>query len=272
MIAIISLLMGILLPALAKAKRQARAILSMNNQKQITSALNLFAMENNDRYPESVATVGFGSRFAWSNPTKLAANRRRSFGLYRSLSAYVRTYIPDADIVHCPSSPAKYTHLDEAWEAGENWDNPDTEFPFDPVGGTYCLFWNYTGFIGGTRVTFKGPVGPAGGWRRSKLLVCDYFGYDQSRSPGAFGSCEYIKGADVTPETLASSAYYSRRGDPNSPPAIALKAGYVDGHVESYSASEAIPMEVSITADGSTPYPAGYGPEGVFYLPPNALH
>jgi len=48
--------------------------------------------------------------------------------------------------------------------------------------------------------------------------------YDHRRSPGAYSSCEKFKGADITPETWLSSAYWSRTADPNAPmPEIKLK-------------------------------------------------
>ena len=269
---IISLLMAIILPALGQVKRKARTMLGMNNQKQIAGGVNLFALDNDDRYPQSVATVGFGSSWNWSDPRKLTGNRRRSPGLNRSMSAYLRSYIPDASTMYCPSAPRKYKYLQEAWDAGDDWDNPETPFPSDPVSGTYCFYWNYIGFLGGRRGIFIGPQTPAGGRRQSKLLVSDYFGYDHWRSPNAFGSCEKFKGAGITSETWLLSAYWSGNGHPSSDkPHIQLQAGYTDGHVESYSTSEVVPMKVSITSDGSVPYPDGVGP-GVFYLLKNALH
>jgi prepilin-type N-terminal cleavage/methylation domain-containing protein len=271
-ISIISLLASVLLPAFSAVKRKARVMLGMNNQRQITGGVNLFALDHDDRYPDSVATVGFGSRWNWSDPTKLAGNRKRSPSLYRSMSAYLRAYLPDADSMYCPNAPRRYKYLEEAWNAGEDWDNPDTSFPSDPVGGTYCLYWNYVGFLGGRREVFVGPRGPAGGRGQSKLLLSDYFGYDHWRSPGAYGSCERFKGADIVRETWLLSAYWSCEAEDGAArPDITLRAGYTDGHVESYSASEVIPMKVSLSADGTVPYPDGVGP-GVFYLPGGALH
>ena len=264
--------MAIVVPAVGMAKRKARAMLGANNQKQIVGALNLFALDNDDLYPQSVATVGLGSRWNWSDPTKLTGNRARSPGSHRSVAAYLRGYIPDADTVYCPSAPRRYEYLQQSWDAGDDWDNPDTSFPSDPVGGTYCFFWSYTGFLGGHRLTFDGPRAPAAGRMQSKLLVTDYLAYDSWRTPGAYSSCEKIRGADITPETWLLSANWSRIADPNLPPPdVKLQAGYIDGRVETYSTSDAVLMEVSITADGATPYPPGAGP-GVFYLPPPALH
>ena len=270
-ISIISVIMSIVLPVFGRVRRKARTILSMNNQRQITSAMNLFASDHNERYPESVATIGFGNTWNWSDSTRLTGNRRRSPQLHRAMSEYLRRYIADASIMFCPNAPRKYEYLQEAWDAGDNWDNPKTAFPADPAGGSYCFYWNYRGFLGGRRVVFRGPQGPASSGRYSKLLVSDYFGYDHWRNPGSYGSCEPFNGAGITPETWLLSAYWSRKGAADDPPEIKLQAGYTDGHIETYSASEVVPMKVSITADGTVPYPDGVGP-GVFFLPRNALH
>jgi prepilin-type processing-associated H-X9-DG protein len=52
-------------------------------------------------------------------------------------------------------------------------------------------------------------------------------------------------------------------------PNVKLNAAYTDGHVESYKASEAVPMKVSLTPEGAPPYPDGTG--GIFFLPRDAV-
>jgi hypothetical protein len=104
--------------------------------------------------------------------------------------------------------------------------------------------------------------------------VTDYFGYDDWRSRNSFGSCELIAGAKVTAGTDFRSAYWSRRdsdglGEPGSL-TLEMHAGYLDGHVGKYSAADVVPMRVSLSSDGYTPYPVGLGP-GVFYLPREGL-
>jgi len=271
-ISIIALLLSIGFPIFNKAKRQARAIVAAQNQKEIVTATTLFASDNNERFPQSVATVGSGNTWNWTEPTKLTGNTHRSPGTHRAMSEYLGSYITDARTMYCPNAPQRYKYLQAAWEAGDDWDNPEDEaFETDPVGGTFCFYWNYTGYLGGDRVVFRGPQGPASGGRLySKLLVTDYFGWNNWRSPSSHGSCEQFNGAKISPETWLLSAYWFREGFREEPPEIQLRAGYTDGHVETYSPSDTVPMEVSNSPDGTKPYPADAGP-GIFFLPRNAL-
>ncbi|MHC4641229.1 MAG: type II secretion system protein [Planctomycetota bacterium] len=272
-IGIMSMLMAILLPVMERARRQARMVLGIKNQRDIVNAVTLFAADNDGRFPESVATVGFGAHWNWSDPRKLTGNRTRAPGLYRAMSEYLRSYIPDASVMFCTNAPTKYKYLQQSWDAGDAWDNPDTSFPFDPVGGTYCFYWNYIGCLGGDRGIFKGPQNPAGGPMESKLLVTDYFGYDCWQDPNAFGSCDHFNRASVTAETWLLSAYWSAQKSEEvnlNSIDVLLHAGYTDGHVEGFNASDVVPMRISITSDGSESYPDGVGP-GIFYLPKNGL-
>ncbi len=268
-ISIISLLTAMLMPVMGRVRRRARTLQGIVNQREIVSALNYYAVDNDGIYPESVATIGVGSCWNWQEPTMLTGYRRRSPQLHRSMSEYLYSYIKDAGTLFCKNAPEKYKHLQKAWDAGDDWDNPDTSPVPDPVIGSYCFYWNYIGFLEGTRSTFKGPQSSSDGPERSKLLVSDYFGYGHWRSPNAYGSCEEFVKATVTPGTYVSSAYWScLRSEKVNLNTIAVKlhAGYTDGHVESYHPLETVPMKVSITPDGSVPYPSGVGP-GIFYLP-----
>jgi len=270
-IAIIALLTSILVPAMGKVKRQVCAILGAANQKEVVGGTTLYSMDNDDDYPESIATVGMGDAWNWTDPTKMTGNQRRTMSVHRAMSEYLGGYITDARVLFCPNAPRKYAYLQESWEAGDDWDNPATAFPSDPVTGTYCFYWNYTGYLVEKNRPFKGPSGSADGRGRSTLLVSDYFGYNHWRSPGCYGSCDGLKGASVVEETWLLSAYWSIDGD-RAIDEIEVKprAGYTDGHVESYVPSQTVTMKVAITKDGTQPYPDGIG-AGDYYLPANSL-
>ena len=280
-IGIIAMLAAIMLPGLSKARRNALSVRCMDNQRRIIVAVSTFAADNDGRYPESVATIGrTKEHWNWQEPTMLAACHPRSSNLHRSLSEYLRSYISDAAILLCPSAPEKYKFLKQAWEAGDEWDNPDTLPPQDPIMGTYCFYWNYIGFLSDGQTPFRGPAHIASEPARSNLLMSDYFGYGHWRNKlvygdyKAYGSCERFAAAtSVTPGTEVSSAFWSCN-DPNidlDNLDIALHAGYTDGHVARYSPGRAVIMEVSKTSDGTVAYPAHLGP-GKFYLPEDALY
>jgi len=259
------------LPGLNKVRYQARRLRGMNNQKQIVNAVSLFAIDNDDDYPESVATIGDQSSWNWQEPMMLTGYRARSPRLHRSMSAYLRRYLKDADTVYCPNAPRKYKYLQDAWDAGDAWDNPDTPPVEDPVSGTYCFYWNYTGYLEDREYLFHGPDNSIGGRGRSKLLVSDYFAYNHWRSENTYSSCEKFGGSSITEGTTLSSAYWSSKvGDGLDKPQIKLQAGYTDGHVETYSSLDTSIMRVILEPETGEPYPEDITP-GNFYLPCNAL-
>ena len=270
---ITSLLLGILIPVVGKVKRSARAIKCMNNQRNIVAGVTLYAINNNDKYPDSVATIGTGGTWNWQEPMMMTACQPRNSQVRRSMSEYLRRYIEGARTMYCPSAPGKYKYQQAAWAGGDVWDNQETEPLEDPVYGTYCFYWNYLGILPDEDSLFRGPRRLSDGRGWSKLLVSDYFGYDHWRSRGAYGSSERFKSTSITPGTQVSSAYWFRQKDGNNDLntlAIKLHAAYMDEHVESYSAKEVAIMKVSMTSDGSVSYPGGIGP-GDFYLPSDAL-
>jgi hypothetical protein len=266
-LAIISVLMGIFVPALEKARRRARTMLGASNQNQIVRALNLYAIDNDNRYPPSVAKIGPGPDWSWKEPFVLTALESDAPKPHRAVSGYLREYIQDASTMFCPSAPKEVKYLQEAWDAGDRWNNPDTR-----LYGVYCFYSNYTGLL--ENGLFRGPRKLLGGRRQSELLVSCYFGYDHWRTEGSYGSCEKFPGAGVTPEVDASSAYWFRaRTDTFDLDTIKIKlqAGYVDGHVETFTASDVVTMKVIKFRSTNPPTPYTYGP-GDFYLPIDALY
>jgi len=64
-IAIIALLMAILMPALQRAKRQTQAVICQSNLKQWGFVFTLYAQDNEDSFPQSVAGNGVTAEDAW---------------------------------------------------------------------------------------------------------------------------------------------------------------------------------------------------------------
>lgn len=264
-ISIIAMLMAIMVPVLGKARLKARVLVGISNQRQIVGAFNCFANEHDDLYPQSTAMLG-GAR---QDPRMITGHLLKSSQI-RSLGTHLVGYLDDGSVAYCANAPSKNKYFEDAWNAGDDWDNPGTKAQIDPLFGTYCFYSNYVGYLEESDSVFRGPTGPAGGAGQGSVLVSDYFGYDHWRSRRCFGSCEPLQGGRVTEGTPESSAYWSRYDsgggvDPGSA-AIELHAGYFDGHVGKYSSSDVVPMRVFINSDLNIPNPVGVGP-GVFYLP-----
>jgi type II secretion system protein G len=96
--AIIIILAGLLMPALGRAREQARKTTCASNLKQIGAALEMYTADNNEKYPP--------------------AN-----GLQAALMASP-TYIDDSQVFSCPSSTAttsvyQYGYLPSAGTASK---------------------------------------------------------------------------------------------------------------------------------------------------------
>ncbi|MHC4476063.1 MAG: type II secretion system protein [Planctomycetota bacterium] len=283
-----SMLMAILLGGLGKVRRRARTAQKMSNLREIVGGVNLYAIDRDNRYPPSVAAVSSPiiSNWNWSDPRKMTIYWNTELGPHRAMSEYLREYIKDASIMYCPSAPEKYPYLQQAWDAGDDWDNPRSGMflSHDAMSGTYCFYWNYAGLVDGR--LFKGPGNLCGGRGQSELLVSDYFGFAHYQNENAYGgnyfaygSCEHFTGAHITPGEPTccpgKSAFWSRlesEGFNLNTINIRLHAGYADGHVESYKASEAATMKVIKLRSTNEPYEYDEHGPGYFYLPVTALH
>lgn len=274
-IGVLSLLLGILLPALNQARRAARCMVGGQRQRRIVLAVSLYAADHESRYPESVATSAMlGRTWRWQEPRMMKACQPRAAGYQCSMASYLRAYLPRAVVLSCPGSPRPYPYLEDFWRAGEQWDNPDTSFTDDSVLGSFCFYWNYVGHLSDQKRPFRGPQTDYGRAGCSRLLISDYFGFNHWRSPEAFGSCERLAHAEVTAETHEAAAHWSHKpqGRPDRARLhLKLRAGFVDGHVEAYRPGETATFEVAEALDGTTPAFSGLGlGAGQFYIPRSA--
>lgn len=271
------LLIGISVPALNRARIYGRSLISARNQRDVVTAVTLFACENDQQYPPSVAVCEKLDRrsWRWQDPRKLRTTYPLQRMKHSSVAGFLDPYLENSTRLACPSIPEPYPYWHEAWEAGDAWDHPETEKTRDPVFGSYCLYWNYVGYQ--EHSPFRGPRTLYGGAGESGVLVSDYFGYDEARSPGRYASCELMAGADINAvnvDKLDSTVWLydapvaARTEDIDI--RVRLYAGYTDGHVGTYFPNEAQVMKVADGPDGSRPYLKGIDPRypGLFFLPP----
>jgi prepilin-type N-terminal cleavage/methylation domain-containing protein/prepilin-type processing-associated H-X9-DG protein len=75
-IAIIAVLAGMLLPALASSKAKAKSIACVNNQKQTGLGLRLWAGDNSDHYPWELSVTNGGSLDSpdWTDHFRICSN------------------------------------------------------------------------------------------------------------------------------------------------------------------------------------------------------
>lgn len=264
--------MGILYPVINQVRENARALKGRINQRRVTSSANLFAADHDDQYPGSVAKVGFGTFWNWSDPTKLAGSDLRTPGRYRSVSAYLRPYLAKAESLTCPGIPTPYHYLQTSWDSGDLWDNPETPVEPDSVGGSLCLYWNYVGVTGTQNRLWRGPSGPLGRRGESRLVTSHYLGLNHWRSPDHFISCEKLPQARVVAETLLLSSLWSSPYDPNGPaPSVTLSGAFTDEHVATFPTADLVPMRVIKDRAKSMPYADDEPGPGIIFLPRSAV-
>ena len=277
-VAIISMLLAILTPVLTIVEEKANVIKSNVNKRNIATSLSVFANDNSDRYPHSIASVGKGTDerlWNWTDPRMMTGYDgsdypRKKRGGHRSMSAYLKGYIEDPEVLHCPNAPTKYKYINESWQAADQWDNPERIGPLDPMTGSYCFWWDYRGWLPDQRKVFKGPSRSSGGNGQSRMLLSDYFGSDTWRNPGEYGSCEVIRGSRKISSYPLFSDFYSAGDISSPPPEIKLNAVFIDSHVESYDSSDVVTLEVSQRWDGKKPFDPIIR-KGKFYLPRSAM-
>jgi type II secretory pathway pseudopilin PulG len=258
-ISIISLLAGILVPVLSNVRSKAFEVQSMNNLRLVGSNLQVYANDSQGFFPPSVATVGDRDNWTWYDPRRLVGSKQRTARNSRSMSIYLKDYL-DVEALHCPSAPDEYKYLKEMWDAGDDWDNPETPQEKDPMSGSYCYFWGYdsVAMLDQGKRLFKGPRRPAGGRKYSTLLACDFFGYSGGYDPSpprTYASCERMAlGKDRSTQLLAPywsgvSEVANKPLDADYPkvdhlPKMRLKAVFVDGHVTSYTEQDVVALDV----------------------------
>jgi len=185
-ISIIALLVAILMPALSKAKEQAKMALCSNNLHQLAIGVQTYNADNDDRYPPHATRA--------ARPNLLARNKNAGDDYqYR----YLGKYLPEVDVFNCPMSNFD---PDAIWDVGgsqytyqelyENKGNWFASTNFD-LSCSYVLLWNFDKYtkrvensdsVANNRIPSRPFNGP-GKKSKNKLLACDSFYFSNNLAP-----------------------------------------------------------------------------------------
>ena len=141
-VSIIALLVSILLPALSKAREQARMVQCGTNQRSVGLAIVTFAAENDDRFPPAVILPAFG---AWNFTVPTAIHYRYGQTILKDyLDAETPGYGQENDalkIFQCPTQPGSRYDMEHFTKyVPRPWgDDPKEALR---VGSSYAYNWN----------------------------------------------------------------------------------------------------------------------------------
>ena len=249
-IAIIAVLMGILMPALQKIRQQAKIISCGSNMRQLVVGLITYAENSDGKLPPHPSTV---SETNFHRPYELNW-RLNQVGMvadvtnkaYHHVGKYLADYLPEVDVFNCRVASIKD---DTPWPPTGAVQGTYGEFyrtgAFAPLHSTYMFLWNYQGYnhkisgaVDKNQGHFEGPrrLGDA-----SRLIVQDALFYLTSNTNILWESPQQSWYASHPfPQGQRTYPYYTFQ-DPSMTqrPKIKLNAGYMDGRVEAFRASEA---------------------------------
>jgi prepilin-type N-terminal cleavage/methylation domain-containing protein len=164
-VAIIAILAGLLMPALQRARVQAKRTTCVNNLRQLSGGMALFQNDNAQRLPENNNFMGGqsliggcgkddympsdrpGMGSAWAGPP--------TYGGGASATACVDTlwpeYVSDAMIVYCPNDPGEAPPTPDTWREWparyrhDTWGWGYAQYGWDPLWAIQQFSYFYSG-------------------------------------------------------------------------------------------------------------------------------
>lgn len=217
-IAIIAILAAMLLPALQQARIQARLVLCGNNQRQIAIAAFVYAGDQDDMFPETIANYpncGCGSTWTLGSYLCYWSNCDSRGRVHRLLGRYAR----EVNRFFCPLGPGLPP------DAQANYAQNRPQY----LVGSYQLLWNYRGFYHPGICEFRGPSRV--GDRNNQLLMDDWVAW----YPAPYNYWRSIHAEGGTPVLDATGSWWQLNQPRNAVPVrLRLNATFADGHLEGF--------------------------------------
>lgn len=252
-IAVIAVLMGILMPALQKAKEHARIMSCGSNMRQVILALAMYGQSNDGRLPPHPSFSNKNDRV--HRPFELNWNLNvvgpvpdPKPATYHPAGRYLGKYLPDTGAFNCTVSGIKSS---TPWPPGGSTAATAGTYgefylsgAFAPLHCTYALLWNYTNASSASdqSTRFDGPKRVDD---KVRLVIQDSLFYMSSNTNLLWPSPQQSWcSSHVWKEGTRLAPYYMAK-DPGmvSLPKVKLNAGYLDGRVESFRSEKARMIE-----------------------------
>ena len=225
-IGIIGLLIGVLLPTLARARSASYRAMCLSNQRQIMLAMNLYANQNKGWLPTGV-TGGNpgGANICWRNPNSINSGwttrpeRCRPWnneGWWNLGYLVFTNLLKDPRALYCPEAARKEMG---GWSYPENWQSPDGS---PPNGDRVCNYIYRFCDLG------SGPPWPAGPRLGSKKNNTTWM-YDPT-DPTLASDKTVTSNAAIICDQFAYP-YSQLQMWPHTRP-YGLCVGYADGHAQ----------------------------------------
>ncbi len=254
-ISIIAVLMSIMMPALSRAREQAKMTVCSSNQHQIVVGLQTYQSDYGKLPPSIQGTISGAGQVSWTMPLRLnygVPGGNTSFTGMNGASVGVQLspYLPVAEVWGCPVSKTFQGKYQDEYRQGLPIDVQDSNYPrnWGYLNSSYWLVWNYLGW------EQYGFVG-AGQYSKNKVLIGDMTLWNNGVWLNQqWGSSHRLPNASIKGDD-AGGYWWKQMDTEHKKPKVTLNAGYVDGHVAKYNLDDAFEFKVSST-------------NTYFYLPP----
>ncbi len=256
-ISIIALLVSILMPALGKARMQAKLVVCSSNQRQLILGLVTYTADNDDKLPPHPSSINGNSvhrpfELNW-HKNNIGDTSAFPPEQYNYAGRFMLNYISDVGVFNCTLSnlenntpwPPPASGLPAEGTFGEFYRTGE----YAPLHSTYQLLWNYNGYEEGrgrkveTGNYFTGPIKMAS---KNKLVVQDslfYLTINQNMlwsSPDQswYSSHPFDGGPRSDPYFTLQDQTWDWQNDPECLIENSLNAGYLDGSVRRFFSND----------------------------------